>query len=145
MNYFKRLETIVIGVIILVLGVAFGLLNDKPQPSTNTNSNPVTTNSTNEEQGSTAGVAIQNKTFPDSISYPGVEGKTAMELLKASHVVETQNFGGVGEFVNSIDGVTPDTSHFWSFYINGQQSQIGADTYITKSSEIIEWVLEEIK
>ncbi len=80
-----------------------------------------------------------------SVVYDGVDGKNAMELLKASHRVETKSFSGIGEYVVSIDGVQPDVSHFWAFYVNGAQAQVGADQYVTKNGEKIEWKLEEIK
>ena len=77
------------------------------------------------------------------IKYQGVEGQTALELLKTSHNVETKEFSGVGEFVVSIDGITPNQqTHFWAFYINGAQAQVGAGTYITKFTDVIEWKLE---
>ena len=81
----------------------------------------------------------------DQISYQGQEGKNALELLKQKYPVEVKSFSGVGEFVDAINGVKPDEKHFWSFYVNGAQSNTGASTYITKSSDVIEWKLEEIK
>src|SRR6185369_14025822 len=80
-----------------------------------------------------------------SISYKGEQGKTALELLRASHRVETKTFKGVGEFVQSIDGVTPDSKHFWSFYVNGQPATVGADQYKTQDSDTLSWKLEAIK
>ena len=80
-----------------------------------------------------------------SISYRGIEGRTALELLKTKYNVETQEFTGLGEFVTAIDGVASNSSNFWAFYINGEQAQVGAGSYITKSTDLIEWRLEEIK
>lgn len=79
------------------------------------------------------------------VQYQGQDGKNALELLKASHKVSTKTFTGVGEYVESIDGISPDSSHFFSFYVNGQQAQVGADQYVTKATDQIEWRLEEIK
>lgn len=136
MSYFKRLETIFILIVILVLGIAYGILSGaNPRPS------PSKTNDNNQ-----AGLEAQSK-LPDSseIKYQGEDGKNALELLKAKYTVEVTSFGDLGEFVKSINGVSPDSSHFWSFYVNGSQSQVGAQTYITKSSDTVEWKLEEIK
>ena|SRR3989338_7588983 len=82
---------------------------------------------------------------PSTIRYQGVEGKNALELLKSNYTVQTKEFSGLGEFVVSINGIEPDSQHFWSFYVNGQQSQVGADQYMTKNGDKIEWKLEEIK
>lgn len=80
-----------------------------------------------------------------AVSYIGIEGKTALELLKAGHDVQTQNFAGIGEFVTSIDGKASGSTHFWAFYVNGQMAQTGAGQYVTQNGELIEWKLEEIK
>ncbi len=135
MNYFKRLETIIIGVLILVLAVAYGALNDKT-------SNKATT----PDQSSTQDTQVEQQQVPAStVSYRGQSQKDALTLLKSSHQVETQNFSGVGEFVKSIDGIEPDSNHFWAFYVNGLQATVGADSYVTKDSDFIEWRMEEIK
>jgi hypothetical protein len=133
MNYFKRFETILIAVIILVLGVAYGVLNSKVD-APNTGNEPLR-QTTSQQQ------------VPDSssISYSGQEGRTALDLLKANYRVETESFGDMGEFVKAIEGVEPDSTHFWSFYVNGSQSQVGAGTYFTKSTDTIEWKFEKIQ
>ena len=78
-----------------------------------------------------------------SVSYKGVEGKTALELLKSSHKVETQNFSG-GEFVKTIDGIAPTSAQYWAFTVNGAESTVGAGQYITKDTDTIEWQLKDI-
>ena len=79
------------------------------------------------------------------ISYQGVEGKTALELLKSSHKVESQSFGEFGEFVQSIDEIKPGPTHFWAFYVNGEQAEVGASAYQTKDSDQITWKLTKIE
>lgn len=79
------------------------------------------------------------------VSYDGVEGKNALEVLKQTHKVETKAYEGLGELVISIDGVAADNKHFWAFYVGEQQSQVGAGVYVTKTSDKITWKLEEIK
>jgi hypothetical protein len=133
MNYFKRLETIFIIIIILVLGVAYGFLNSKPYPQVS-----------DDKQAQIADNEVV-LVPAGQVSYKGEDGKSAMELLKANFTVETQDFGDLGQFVKAINGVEPDSRHFWALYVNGAQSQVGAESYITKSSDAIEWKLEEIK
>jgi hypothetical protein len=83
---------------------------------------------------------------PESlISYQGIDGRNALELLKESHNVETQDFGDLGEFVKSIDGIEPAVTHFWGFYVDGKQAQVGASAYETRAGEFIEWRLVEVK
>lgn len=78
------------------------------------------------------------------ITYQGVEGKSALELLKAAHQVEATP-SDFGEFVAAIDGLRPDKEHYWAFYVNDQLAQEGAGTYQTKSTETITWRLDKIQ
>lgn len=72
-------------------------------------------------------------------------GQTALDLLKASHTIETKTFSGIGEYVTTIDGKKEDSKHFWALYVNGKQSQVGASDYKVKAGDKIEWKFEEIK
>lgn len=81
----------------------------------------------------------------DYVKYYGQDGKTALEILKIVTTVQTKNYPGVGVFVQSINGVAPDERHFWKLYVNGSESQVGADQVQTKNGDTIEWKLEEIK
>lgn len=82
----------------------------------------------------------QEKTF----RYQGVEGKTALELLKAQAQVETKTYDSLGEFVVSINGLKGDDQHYWAFYVNNQQASVGASSYLTKDGEVIEWKYENM-
>jgi len=77
------------------------------------------------------------------VSYSGIEGKNALEILKASHQVETQKFS-FGELVDSIDGVKAPSTHFWAFYVNDKQAEVGAGDFVTKDTDSITWKLEPI-
>jgi len=92
----------------------------------------------------TSTTTVNNQSQTSEITYQGVDGQDALSLLKASHHVETTS-SSYGEFVNSIDDVTPDSGHFWSFYVNGQLSDVGAGSYVTKSSDQITWKLDAIQ
>lgn len=78
-----------------------------------------------------------------TITYQGVEGKNALELLKDNHEVATDVYD-FGELVTGIDGLSAEESNFWAFYINGEQAQVGAGDYQTKPEDTIEWKLEAI-
>ncbi len=79
------------------------------------------------------------------IVYQGVEGENALEILKQGLDVKTKSFEGLGEFVQSIDGIEGDNKMAWIFYLNGQPANQGAGSYITKNDDTIEWKYEEIK
>ncbi len=78
------------------------------------------------------------------ISYKGVDGKNALELLDASYEIETQKFD-FGQMVLSINGRKAGSDEFWAFYVNGELAQVGAADYQTKSTDTISWKLEKIQ
>lgn len=153
MNYFKKVETIAIIVVILILGAAYGVLKSNVQAPTgdmagNSNNSdaliqvpPAETNGAAENEQE----QVQQVPAVDLIKYSGQDGRTALDLLKEKYNVSTESFGGAGEFVKSIDGMEPDANHFWAFYVNGQAAQVGAGSFITSSVDEIEWKLERIQ
>lgn len=79
-------------------------------------------------------------------TYQGEEGKTALQLLMAKYPeqVAIKAFPG-GELVESINGKKAENNKtYWAFYVNGKFSNVGAGQYQTKSSDVIEWRLEQI-
>lgn len=128
----KRMTAIVMAALAITIAVAVFVLQTV-----------ATDKSRQGQQTSTASTA--QKADKTTVSYQGKEGKTALELLKDSHEIKTETYEGFGELVTSIDGVSADSKHFWAFYVNGKESQVGASTYKAKSTDKITWKLEEIK
>jgi hypothetical protein len=78
----------------------------------------------------------------DHISYKGAEGKNALELLKTHATVVTKD-SSYGPYVVSINGLDGGSSgKYWTFYVNGQMSSVGANDYATKAGDSIEWKLQ---
>ena len=75
------------------------------------------------------------------ISYKGQNGVTAFTLLK-SHAAITYKMYSFGAFVESIDGVKGNGPKYWTLYVNGKESNVGASDYTTKSSDTITWKLQ---
>jgi hypothetical protein len=120
----------------LMIGAAVILLAagcNKTQPAASTEQQPF----------QDAVIGANGEIYQD-VSYKGQTGKTALEILKAKYPVKTKT-SSFGEFVESINNIMPDKNHFWSFYINGKLSNVGAGSYTTKDSDTITWKLEEIK
>ncbi len=77
-----------------------------------------------------------------TISYKGEDGKTALELLKKHATVVTKD-SSYGPYVDSVGNVQGGTDgKYWMFYVNGQQAAVGANDYVTKSGDTIEWKFE---
>jgi len=75
------------------------------------------------------------------LSYQGVNGQTALALLKKHAVVQTKHYS-FGDMVSSINGTEGSGPKYWTFYINGKEASVGASTYITKSTDTLSWRLQ---
>lgn len=64
-------------------------------------------------------------------------------FLKANHQVDATHYS-FGDLVTGIDGLKPDSKHFWALYVNGQFSQVGASAYVTKSTDQIKWEVDAV-
>lgn len=72
------------------------------------------------------------------------QGQSAMDVLEATHQVESKEYSGLGKMVLSIDGKAADSKHFWEFFVNGKSSSVGASSYVLKAGDKIEWKLSAI-
>jgi hypothetical protein len=75
------------------------------------------------------------------ISYDGKNGENAYTLLKKYADVQAKHYS-FGYFVTSINGVPGNGPKYWTFFVNGKESSVGASSYTTKSSDKISWKLE---
>lgn len=88
---------------------------------------------------------VKEKVNIESIFYEVKnDEKNAFELLKTVADIEYQKYD-FGVFVESINGTKNNDKHFWSLYINDEQSQTGADQTILQKGDRVEWRYEEIK
>jgi hypothetical protein len=71
------------------------------------------------------------------------EGSSASALLEKaanenSFTVEFQTFD-MGRYISAINGKAGDTTHYWGFYANGVMADVGADGYLLKDGDAIEF------
>lgn len=81
----------------------------------------------------------------DDITYTATAGISSLEQLKheASNVITKQS--SYGEYVDSIEGYAGGTDgKYWSFYVDGVMSDVGANSYIQKGGEHIEWKFQKL-
>lgn len=76
------------------------------------------------------------------VRYYGADGKTALELLEASHPVEKKT-SSVGSFVEGIDGIKNREDRFWLYYVNGRKPDVASDRFTTTANDTIEWRFEK--
>lgn len=66
-----------------------------------------------------------------------VKGRSCMEILKRCARVETAYGGGFVVSINGIKGGKKDGA--WFYYVNGLMADVGADRYIPRSGDIVQW------
>lgn len=150
MKNYKKIILIALAVVFLAAGcnktepVRDAGTNDTNLEQANQQSANQIVSSTPKTQAPVKEKPVAVEPVENAIKYNGQEGKNALELLKAKYTVETKSYGSAGEFVESINGVKPDTKHFWKFFVNGKSASVGAGSYITKSADVLEWKLDTI-
>lgn len=80
---------------------------------------------------------------------PGEAVITVMERAQSLSLatLETKDFGGeLGVFVEAINGIRNDvaSSKYWTLYINGERSNVGASLEIVQPGDTITWKFENI-
>jgi cytoskeletal protein RodZ len=143
-NVGKKLEIFVIVSIIAFIGIIYAF---KQQPAVTANTDltqnqsaqtdataPITSLGTKGESPSDG--LPQQQVPTTTISYQGEDGKSAVELLTATHKVELKE-----GLVSSIDGIEPDAEHFWAMYVNGKYVPVGTD-HATKSGDTVQWEID---
>lgn len=77
------------------------------------------------------------------ISYHGQAGVDALTLLKQKATVQVKHYS-FGDLVTAINGSVGTGPKYWTFYVNGKQSQVGAGNYKTRDSDTLAWKLQQL-
>ncbi len=78
-----------------------------------------------------------------------LEGVTALSLVQTVSQVrgfefKTKKYAGMGELVEKMGALENGREgKFWHYYINGALAPVGADAYIIKKGDAIEWRFHE--
>jgi len=90
---------------------------------------------------------VQDKNYTAKIK----EGSSAYELMNQLKqdglTFSATEYSGLGFFITEINGVKEDRkkSNYWTLYINGKESSVGASQLILKEGDLIEWTNENRK
>lgn len=90
-------------------------------------------------------VAIDNSTETATHTVYLTKGATALEALRRVAVVETTYYAGIGEFIDSINGVTNNTATgmYWMWYTwdeneaTWKYAPVGAGSYVLEDGDNI--------
>ncbi|MFZ1019449.1 MAG: DUF4430 domain-containing protein [Minisyncoccia bacterium] len=94
------------------------------------NSNPI---------GLASGVSFQDN-IPGSISVYDF-----MNTLRAQGKINftAQNYIGMGEFIDSINGIKNNQNQSWIYYVNNIEAQVGVSNYKIKPGDILSFKYEK--
>jgi len=132
----KKIKIIILSVIILILlGLLFLIPHKTIAPETQTI--PVS-------QKVTTTLKINGASYTDTIA-----GK--MSVYDFMNQIQTegkinftaQNYIGMGEFIESINGIKNSNSLVWIYYVNGVEAQIGISNYKINPGDVVSWKYEK--
>jgi len=69
----------------------------------------------------------------------GEVGMTALEMLKAKHDIKF----AYGSLIECIDNVCAESGYWWPLHINGEKASQGAEYYIVKDKDEVEFILSK--
>ncbi len=84
-------------------------------------------------------------TYAESVPQ-GSTAYDAMAILASttpSFNFKAAYYSGLGYFVQEINGIKNSSSMYWTLYINGAYSTVGASSYVVKNGDTVEWRFEK--
>lgn len=78
----------------------------------------------------------------ETVRFVAEPDMNVLEQLTQHAEVETKD-SQYGAYVDSINGKKGgEGGKYWTFYVDGEMAQVGAEAYVTKGGEVIEWKFE---
>lgn len=135
----KKLTTVLLTAAV-VTGLTAGGLLWAQRSATDAAETPATTSQ------STAGVSAGESKKDDRISYKGIAGQSALVQLREVVPDVQTKYSVYGEYVESMNGLMGGVNdYYWSFYVDGIMSNVGADSYVSTGGELIEWKYQNLQ
>lgn len=86
------------------------------------------------------GAQASQQQADDRVTFVATKGKNVLDQLR-EHADVTVTQSQQGQSVEAVNGHRQD-GKYWSYYVNGQPTQVKAADYVTQGGEKIEWKLE---
>ena len=113
--------------------------NNTPPPSL-----PLNNKGEEKEGGISTTLQINGVSYADNISEKISVYDFMSQLRREGKINFTEkNYIGIGEFIESINGVANSNSLVWIYYINGVQAQIGVSNYKITPGDVVSWKYEK--
>lgn len=100
------------------------------------------------DEGESSNVKINFVVGTSSYSVLVPEGSTvydAMNILASTTPFNfvAKNYSGLGYFIEEINGIKNSNSMYWTLYVNGVYSTVGASEYVLLQGDEVEWKYEK--
>ncbi len=86
------------------------------------------------------------KVLGQTYTAPFTEGDSVYSVMQKIENNKTNNFvftsksySGLGEFINSINGVSGTAGHYWVYFVNNEEASVGVSTYVLHTGDTITW------
>ena len=131
-------QTIFIGaVLVAVIATAFAYI---PR----THESPQTISISSATTTTQAILKVGEKSYTVDISSGETVIRAMRALVDASGFAYTsREYPGLGEFVDSINGIKNSGGMYWILYVNGITASLGASAIVLKADDVIEWKYEK--
>lgn len=131
----KKQNLLIVAVIVLIGVGAFVYIN---------NTLPTPTGSPQSQTVSQATFTVGDVTYPIDIA-TGTSVLDAMKSLSSSGAITytSQEYPGLGAFIDSINGQKSDKDNYWILYVNGTTTASGVSATTIASGDTVEWRYEK--
>lgn len=104
---------------------------------------PVVDKGQNVQQEVAASVVVASERY--DVSVP--EGSSALAVMEAARAqtafdFQGEEYAGIGFFVQEINGTSSTQDHFWLYYVNDEEAQVGVSDYIIQAGDVVTWRYE---
>lgn len=78
-------------------------------------------------------------TIPVTATSTVIDAMRAYALSSRSFSFETDEYPSLGLFITSINGTSNANGYYWTLYINGNYSELGASSASVHAGDTLEW------
>lgn len=124
----------------LILSAAFIISIAPPLSQADNDPSPININF--QVEGPSSSIYNQNVTVPACVT-PNNASSTVNSFcaFNASGLTADVTWLSFGGLINSINGISGDSSNFWLWFLNGEPAFVGMDSYMLQPNDKILWAL----
>jgi hypothetical protein len=130
----------------MLLGLLFFIPHKTIVPEIKTISTNINkpTNPIGKTYGATTTLEINSTSYTNTITGKMSVYDFMSKLRNEGKINFTEtNYIGMGEFIDSINGIKNNNNLVWIYYVNGVEAQIGISNYKINPGDVVSWKYEK--